>query len=285
MCHFDENKYHKHCSICGCDVPARMGFSIVVRGKGTNGRVFCRRCGLGTWSYGIGNDKVIGTDKKGILESTTVGVEVEMVNMDDEKFYSLRRQLGFMGFHNVNTNRNVPQSDCTVDTEIPTPIMQGLASLSALLRNAEKRGELVCTNNRQCGAHIHVYCNDVNYVRRYYHTLFKGFQSWLDTIGTDKRVEIFGSDFRGYASRVNMETCEEPMHGSFINVEHNDTLEFRLPRIVSHKQYIKVVKFWREVGCLINNFDFNKTADRATRKAKATECGAYITQLALEYFG
>ena len=282
---FNPNKYHKSCCICGADVPAFMGYSIPVRGKGVNGRVFCSRCADGTWSYGIGNDKIIGTDKKGVLESTTVGIEVELVNMDTEKFYSLRRQLGFMGFHNVNTNRNVPQSDCTVDTEIPTPIMQGLASLSALLRNADKRGELVCTNNYQCGAHIHVYCNDVDYIRRYYHSIFKGFQLWLDTIGTDKRVELFGSDFRNYASRVNMESNATPVHGSFINVEHDNTLEFRLPRIVSHKQYIKVVKFWREVGCTINHFDFCKNADRATRKMKAVECGAYITQLALEYFG
>lgn len=282
---FKANEYKKSCCICGCDVPKHAGYSIVVRGKGKNGRVFCRRCGMGTWSYGIGNDKIIGTDKKGILESTTVGVEVELVNMDNEKFYSIRRQLGFMGFHNINTARNVPQSDCTVDTEIPTPIMQGLSSLSALLRNAEKRGELICTNVSECGAHIHVYCNDVNYVARYYHTLFGGFQMWLENIGRDKRVELFGSDFRNYARRVNMDTCETPIHGSFINVEHNNTLEFRLPRIVSHKQYIKVVKFWREVGCLINHFDFEKTADATTRKAKAKECGAYITQLALEYFG
>ena len=282
---FNPNKYQKTCCICGRIVPAYNGYSIVVRGKGTNGRVFCRQCGDGTWSYGIGNDKIIGTDKKGVLESTTVGVEVELVNMDNEKFYSIRRQLGFMGFHNINTNRNLPQSDCTVDTEIPTPIMQGLSSLSALLRNAEKRGELVCTNNRQCGAHIHVYCNDVDYIRRYYHSIFSGFQSWLDTIGADKRIEFFGSDYRNYARRVNMDICETPEHGSIINIEHDNTLEFRLPRIISHKQYIKVVKFWREVGCTINHFDFCKNADATTRKAKAKECGAYIVQLALEYFG
>jgi hypothetical protein len=281
---FNPNKYQKTCCICGRVVPAYNGYSIIVRGKGSNGRVFCRQCGDGTWSYGMGNDKIIGTDKKGILESTTVGVEVELVNMDNEKFYSIRRQLGFMGFHNVNTNRNLPQSDCTVDTEIPTPIMQGLSSLSALLRNAEKRGELVCTNNRQCGAHIHVYCNDVDYIRRYYHSIFSSFQSWLDTIGADKRIEFFGSDYRNYARRVNMDICETPEHGSIVNVEHNNTLEFRLPRIVSYKQYIKVVKFWREVGCTINHFDFCKNADATTRKAKAKECGAYITQLALRYF-
>ena len=282
---FNPNKYQKTCCICGRVVPAYDGYSIVVRVKGSNGRVFCRQCGNGTWSYGIGNDKIIGTDKKGVLESTTVGVEVELVNIDNEKFYSIRRQLGFMGFHNVNTNRNLPQSDCTVDTEIPTPIMQGLSSLSALLRNAEKRGELVCTNNRQCGAHVHVYCNDVDYIRRYYHSIFSGFQSWLDTIGADKRIEYFGSDYRNYAKRVNMDICENPEHGSIVNVEHDNTLEFRLPRIVSHKQYIKVVKFWREIGCTINHFDFCKNADATTRKAKAKECGAYIVQLALEYFG
>ena len=282
---FNPNKYQKTCCICGRVVPAYDGYSIVVRVKGSNGRVFCRQCGNGTRSYGIGNDKIIGTDKKGVLESTTVGVEVELVNIDNEKFYSIRRQLGFMGFHNVNTNRNLPQSDCTVDTEIPTPIMQGLSSLSALLRNAEKRGELVCTNNRQCGAHVHVYCNDVDYIRRYYHSIFSGFQSWLDTIGADKRIEYFGSDYRNYAKRVNMDICENPEHGSIVNVEHDNTLEFRLPRIVSHKQYIKVVKFWREIGCTINHFDFCKNADATTRKAKAKECGAYIVQLALEYFG
>lgn len=281
---FNPNKYSKSCCICGRNVPAYTGYSIVVRGKGNNGRVFCRQCGEGTWSYGLGNDKVIGTDKKGVLESTTIGVEVELLNVDDEKFYSLRRQLGFLGFHNIDTNRNLPQSDCTVDTEIPTPIMQGLSSFSALLRNADKRGELVCTNNPECGAHIHVYCSDVNYVSRYYHSLFKGLQAWLETIGREKRIELFGSDFRNYARRVNMDTCETPIHGSFINVEHSETLEFRLPRIVSYKQYIKVIKFWREVGCLINHFDFCKDADTVTRKAKARECGAYITQLALKYF-
>lgn len=281
---FNPNKYSKSCCICGRNVPAFIGYSIVVRGKGNNGRVFCHQCGDGTWSYGLGNDKIIGTDKKGVLESTTIGVEVELLNVDNEKFYSLRRQLGFLGFHNIDTNRNIPQSDCTVDTEIPTPIMQGLSSFSALLRNADKRGELVCTNNPECGAHIHVYCNDVNYISRYYHSLFSGFQAWLETIGREKRINIFGSDFRNYARRVNMDTCETPAHGSFINVEHSDTLEFRLPRIVSYKQYIKVIKFWREVGCLINHFDFCKDADAVTRKAKAKECGAYITQLALKYF-
>ena len=118
----------------------------------------------------------------------------------------------------------------------------------------------------------------------YYHSLFGGFQSWLENIGVEKRKEIFGSDFRNYAKRVDMENHAAPVHGSFINVEHNNTLEFRLPRIVSHKQYIKIVKFWREVGCTINHFDFCKNADATTRKVKAKECGAYIVQIALKYF-
>ena len=48
---------------------------------------------------------------------------------------------------------------------------------------------------------------------------------------------------------------------------------------------MKVIKFWREVGLFLNTYDFKKDADASIRKAKATQAGNGIVEIAEKWFG
>ena len=97
-------------------------------------------------------------------------------------------------------------------------------------------------------------------------------------------INNFGSDFRYYACKIDRYTdCMN--HANFINVQHDHTLEFRLPRIREYRQFVELLKFWREVGFFLNNFDFEKTAEAITRKRKASEAAEEIVKIAKKYFG
>ena len=120
-------------------------------------------------------------------------------------------------------------------------------------------------------------------MRRYYHSIFLPLNDYIDSLGAERRVEVFGSDFRYYAMKIN-ENSDPQSHSNIFNTQHLHTLEFRLPRVIGYKQYMNVLKFWREVVCYINNYDFKEDADAVTRKATARTCGGALVKIAKKYF-
>lgn len=222
--------------------------------------------------------EVIGTNKSTTLAHTTIGVELEssLYNASIEEYTSFRAMIETLTFCRM-------ESDCTVSGELPTQPMEGLARISKILQSLEIHNQIEILSHNSCGAHIHCNCNDINYVRRYYHSIFIPLNNYIEALSNTERVEVFGSDFRNWARPIDENTDPE-RHENIFNTQHSHTLEFRLPRIIGYKQYMDVLKFWREIGCFINNYDFMKNSDAPTRKARARKCGEELVDIAKKYF-
>ena len=143
------------------------------------------------------------------------------------------------------------EEDCTVHAEFPTGAFQGINSLSKLLDSFERYGILeALTANPACGTHIHAGCTCVMYVKRNYKDLFKPLADYIHNMEPADRIKYFGSDFRDWAIYPDWEEPEK--HTNIINTQHCNTLELRLPRCTSAKQYLQCVKAWRAVICEVN---------------------------------
>lgn len=289
------NRNKAHCFQCGRVVEGGDGYSVALIGYGSNGRVFCRehygtRGELSYHANASNGEHVskIGTIKIGDVESVSIGNEIEFPSLSQTA-----RELGVtesgltaLRYALESTFLIHTERDCTVGGEIPTPPMRGLNRLSAFLNKNQDICEIL--NNENCGAHIHAECTKVEYVKRYYHSIFLPLASAIRNLTDEQRIEFFGSTYRGYAMDIN-EHSEPSAHSNIFNTQHSKTLEFRLPRICNGTQYIRVCKFWREVVWYINNFDFceSPSTDREhapLRKQKAEECSRALVEIFNKYF-
>ena len=272
----ERNRNKAHCLVCGIEVKAHEGYRRYVRGRGL--RVFCNRHACNLEGYHT-SDRYradsIGTTKKMPLTRQLVGVEIEIDTYRDDTIYlRFRGTLERVGY--------CLESDCTVrGGEAPSPKMQGLAHISKVLQNNE---DIFYAFTENTGAHIHTSCSKVEYLRRYYHSIFVPFSEYLEGHSEEWLVEKFGSGFRHYAQAIDRYT-DPTDHSNVVNLQHSNTIEFRLPRIRERHQFMDDLKFWREVGFLIENFDFKPNADKDIRKASAKTCGDLIVRLAVKYFG
>lgn len=272
----ERNVNKGHCMVCGCVVAKGEGFRRMVRGRGF--RVFCERHAIGLEGYhnsSIYRADSIGTNKKMPLTRQPLGVEIEIdTYRDDDIYLRFRGTLERVGY--------CFESDCTVrGGEAPSPKMQGLAHISKVLQNNE---DVFYAFTENTGAHIHTACSKVEYLRRYYHSIFVPFSEYLKRHSEAWLIENFGSDFRSYAQPIDRYT-DPTDHSNVVNLQHAHTIEFRLPRIRERHQFMNDLKFWREVGFLIETFDFKENSDKETRKAVAKVCGNEIIKIAIKYFG
>ena len=88
------------------------------------------------------------------------------------------------------------------------------------------------------------------YVRENYEALFKPLANCICNMQSVDKIKYFGSDFRDWAKYPVWHNPNN--HTNLFNVQHNNTLEFRLPRCISSKQYLQCCKGWRAVVCEIN---------------------------------
>lgn len=153
--------------------------------------------------------------------------------------------------------------DCTVDVEYKSPIYEGLNSLIKQCNSIEmliNEGKLEIDNT--CGTHFHVghvdYINrnTIDYIGNYYHALF-GLLSDTLVAENDRLTPMV------YGRRIEEFSWAEPInkysnaynHSNFINLEHNHTLEFRLCKFTSAKQYKNLIRLNKAMtDCIIKNF-------------------------------
>lgn len=273
----ERNVNKGHCLVCGCVVYGGAGYRRYVRGRGY--RVFCSDHALSLEDY-HGSDTYradyIGTHKKMPLTNQLVGVEIEVdANMDDELYQRFRGTLERVGY--------CFESDCTVcGGEAPSPKMRGLAHISKVLQNNEDAFVYFTSST---GAHIHTSTSNIDYIRRYYHSIFLPLYYYIDSHDAEWKISKFGSDFRHYACKINESTYPEN-HANFVNVQHDNTIEFRLPRIRERHQFMNVIKFWREVGFFLECYDFQEgSLSSINRKEVASKAGKEIVNIAIKYFG
>ena len=221
----------------------------------------------------------VGTPKTTSLAHHTVGVEFEtMKDEETEKRYNSLKMI-------LVDSHFLPSSDSTVYVEYKSPIQEGLGTISKLLDTIEREGFIHCFSNESCGAHMHGYTSNIAPVRGYYHSIFIPFCEYIKSMNDEKRVEIFGRDFSTWASPIDASTYE-CQHENFVNVQHENTIEFRLPRITSASQYLNVLKFWREATHHIEkNFTTClKPIEGGYRKMQAQKIGYEIVDIARKYF-
>ena len=244
----------RECGCCqdGCLNRGSRGTmrAVLAVGKGHGFRYLCPdHWGLsGLDGYHSSADVTyIGSRKNTDLASTPVGVEIEVV-VKSEKDIPL---LNILRTSLANYASARQEEDCTVMAEFPTGAFIGINSLSKLLDSFEKYGVLeALTSNENCGAHIHAGTVCIKYIRDNYITLFKPLADCIRNLSPNDKIKYFGSDFRSWAKYPNWNYPEE--HSNMFNTQHNCTLEFRLPRCISNKQFIQCVKAWRAVVCEIN---------------------------------
>lgn len=255
------------CSQEGCTNRGERGTmkAVLAVGRGHGFRYLCdKHYGLnGLNSYHSSNADVtfIGSRKNTDLASTPVGVELEIVlknNKDIALVNIFRTSLAnFAGARQ--------EEDGTVSAEFPTGAFIGINSLSKLLDSFERYGVLeALTNNANCGAHIHTGCTCVGYVRENYRVIFKPLADCIANMSINDKIKYFGSDFRTWAKYPEWGDPED--HTNMFNVQHQHTLEFRLPRCISAKQYLQCVKAWRAVVCEINTNYTEQSAEQIAER-------------------
>lgn len=195
------------------------------------------------------------TTKKGAIESHTVGTEFEICEsagslLSESMLTYARCELEF-------TFNSIAESDCTVLMEIPSGIVEGLAKyrLIKTFDNIDVNGQtltkVLFSSDSSAGAHTHVYCDCIGWLRNrdVYRNVFEQLEDYL-LANREKTVAFFGRYFGGWSETCSWYAPTE--HTNWINLQHNKTVECRLPRILSYKQYIEVLKWWRESIAVVN---------------------------------
>jgi len=218
-----------------------------------------------------------GTEKK---HGFTFGFELETARPNAKT----RAELVSVGF--------IPTQDITTDTEFVSPIYKSMNPLPKKLATIEKllnNGDFELTHNE--GTHFHVgHSEFINattnaYMRRFYHSLFVPLSDAMRQ-NPELTEKLFGRYFVGYASPIS-EHSEPYAHSNFINLQHMNTIEFRLCKFKNAKQYMNLANFCRDcTNAVINNFikHFNDDgANAATRKHKADIAAQKMVKLFYKY--
>ena len=159
-------------------------------------------------------------------------------------------------------NKYEPTADSTVDVEYKSPIMKGLNSFSKQCETYEKliqSGDLRVDSN--CGTHFHFgdenFINNItiDYVRRFVNSLFVPLSLEIEA-HPEETKKLFGRNFNMTEWAIPItEASRWTEHKNFINLEHSNTLEFRLCKFDNANQMITVAKCIKEMGnTIIKNF-------------------------------
>lgn len=286
----ERNERRAHCYLegCGCRIEKGNGYKIFIPSRGV--RVVCNYHNTigGLLDY-HGNARraqeqelrVLGSFKHTELASITMGVEFEVYirGMSDARVNTLRNLI-------CRSFECYAERDCTVSMEMPTLPVRGLGKFSKVLQSLEEHNMLEALNNENCGAHCHGGVDNIQLIRRFYHSLFLELSNYLESLSIKKRVEFFGRDFNQWARAINRDTYPQE-HTNFINTQHSHSLEFRLPRVTGYKQYLEVMKTWRECILEINLWcsSFEESWSVEDKRKSAKECGEKIVNIFKEHIG
>lgn len=175
--------------------------------------------------------------------------DVQLYTIDDNAdfdyaFMSVYVRLLFIGASKSKRTNHI-EEDCTVSAEGHVRF-RSLQGLSHFLLNCTDE-EMKCFQDIRCGAHMHASCN---YARERWcgRQIFGLLFEKIENMSHDERIDFFGSDFRSYA-------CDEiGGHGCAINYRtRHMTIELRLSRIISARQFVRVCKFWRGCIAIVND--------------------------------
>ena len=188
-------------------------------------------------------------------------------------------------------NKFIPTSDGTVDIEYKSPIYESEQPLAKIIGGIEymdtNSNYHFKVNNDRCGLHTHFgfIDNRYNFTHLYtdYGRLFSELDKIVRLLSDDDKKAIFGRSWGRYNQPIDVFFPNK--HENWINIQHNYSLEIRMPRFITAEQYMKFLKTFKKMFKALNTHYISKgaehninhvhNAEKASRKMCAIFCKAY----------
>ena len=181
----------------------------------------------------------------------TISFEFEM-GRNEEKFYYLGEDHQWL-----------PTYDATVAIEYKSPIYRSMRGLEKLFQTIEEKSP--CMSG--AGSHINFGHTKLtrprmNYIRDNFEVLFTPINSYLENLPSDTVRAFFGRPFSDWAEPINF--SDAYCHRNWINLQHKDWIECRLPKFRNARQYMNCAKFcWEFLDILIKGTGLALTSQDA----------------------
>ena len=133
----------------------------------------------------------------------------------------------------------LPTDDPTLGrtgVEYKSPIYEGLnavskqcVSIETMLNNGELEMDWHCGTHFHVGHHDYINAETMEMIRESFIQLFKPLSDAIASQSEDECAAFWGREMSGWAEPIDEHT--HPLeHCNFINLQHKETIEFRLPR-------------------------------------------------------
>ena len=271
-----------HCVECGRLTNEEMGGKRVTIPSQRNGIWVCcdHRGKRNLHGYGEENTTHVGS---GNADGISISLELESMGCSTHA----RAYLV--------DNKFLATSDATVDIEYKSPIYDSEQPLAKIIGGIEymdtKDEYKFKVNHYKCGLHTHFGFIDNRYNFRNLFTDYRILFEELDEIvrGLDEQdmETIFGRTFGSYREPLSFYNPDR--HENWINIQHNYSLEIRLPRFVNAVQYMKFLKTFKKMFKALDthyiskgaehNVNHVRNADKASRKMCAIFRKAYNIEM------
>lgn len=260
------------CKRCGRTITQNQFVSIA------DGGAICNSCMCNKSYYTQNNTNV----RKTTLNGKTYGFELECVPYSqNDKAKMLLPKYNLIPTH----DGSLP----TGGVEFKTPIYNNLKNMRNLFATFCK---YVDFSDNRCGQHINIghptYFNiySMNVLRRYSNCIFDElYYQMQNNLNKPFVRDICGRYFVPYARHESSYTT----HTSWINLAHDNRIEFRLSKFNSPNQYFELINMWGDmVDCIINNFIIPTNCYSPNRRrisiAKATTCANKTSKKLIKIF-
>lgn len=263
---------NKKCKCCGDIIN-----NLALASKTKKGYV-CNGCSA-VKSYSTQNNTFVkAPTKKGF----TYGYELESVvkATNNSKYKDKIAEVVSLGYNIIPTaDGSLPR----FGVEFKTPVMRSLKGTKTMLKKME---EYVNFKNHHCGQHINI-GNTIFYnyrkaslLRAFAQKIFNPLGAYLkaNPLITEKVCGRNFTHFAKYTGKLNNYND----HCSWINLTEDNRIEFRISKINSVEQYVKLTKLWTDVMTCINTNFFEKVTtdmDFCDKDKFAKACGKKVKML------
>lgn len=245
----------------------------------------CSNCGRKTYSYNMnkvfGENRYLCQDCCSTKEYETKNLYVIHKQMNHNKTYGFEFECIPKSENDkmilINSKyRIIPTSDGSIRNvggiEFKTPTYNNLIGLKSMWRKFQKHVDF---SNTCCGQHINIgdkewiNLHNILKIRKHAGVIFNPLAEYMHSHYEDT-IKICGRFFTYYADS-SYSYCR---HSSWINLEHDNRIEFRLSKFVNPNQYLQLTYMWTEIiDCIIENLlkkeywsdDLDKIGDKLVK--------------------
>lgn len=188
-------------------------------------------------------------------------------------------------------NNFLPTYDSTVDIEYKSPIYTSLLPLAKIVGGIEYFDKNIAyqfkVNHSDCGIHTHFGFIDNHYNFRnldeHYEELFEKLAHTVEKELTgEQRKEIFGRDFQTYNDTIDFFDPYE--HCNWINIQHEYSVEIRMPRFVTADKYMRFVNCFKDIFKALDTHYISKAHTDENAKKAGRKMDSIFRKRYKEYF-